>query len=102
MWRSALTSSIGEVTGLHGRWPLFVTCGLYVAGGLYLLVKGSDWLVEGASAIAAALGFSELTIGLTAMLADGGLPVVAAALHVHIPITVAVAYPTCRCFSPAM
>lgn len=126
----------GEVHDLHGRWPLFVTYGLMVAGGLFLLVKGSDWLVDGASSIATALGFSELTIGLTivalgtslpelatsavagirghrdiavgnavgsnifnilavlgvtALVADGGIPVAATALSVDIPIMIAVA-----------
>jgi len=121
---------------LHNRWPLFVSYGLMVSGGLLLLVKGSDWLVEGASAIAVALGFSELTIGLTivalgtslpelatsavagmrgerdiavgnavgsnifnilavlgvtALVADGGVPVAAAALGLDIPIMIAVA-----------
>lgn len=125
-----------ETPNLHDRWPLFVTYGLLVAGGLLLLVKGSDWLVEGASAIAAALGFSELTIGLTivalgtslpelatsavagmrgerdiavgnavgsnifnilavlgvtALVADGGVPVAAAAVGLDIPIMIAVA-----------
>ena len=100
-------------------------------------MKGSDWLVEGASAIAVALGFSELTIGLsivalgtslpelatsavagmrgerdiavgnvvgsnifnllavlgvTALVAEGGIPVAAAALNVDIPIMIAVAF----------
>ncbi len=126
-----------EIPDLHGRWPLFVTCGLMVAGGLFLLVLGSDWLVEGASAIAVALGFSELTIGLTivalgtslpelatsaiagmrgerdiavgnvvgsnifnilavlgvtALVADGGIPVASAALNLDIPIMIAVAF----------
>lgn len=125
-----------EIPDLHVRWPLFVIYGLMVGGGLVLLVKGSDWLVEGASAIAVAFGFSELTIGLTivalgtslpelatsavagmrgerdiavgnvvgsnifnilavlgvtAMVADGGIPVAAAALSLDIPIMIAVA-----------
>jgi cation:H+ antiporter len=125
-----------ETPDLHNRWPLFVSYGLMVAGGLFLLVKGSDWLVEGASAIAVALGFSELIIGLTivalgtslpelatsavagmrgerdiavgnavgsnifnilavlgvtALVADGGVPVAAAALGLDIPIMIAVA-----------
>ena len=129
--------SDGEIPDLHGRWLLFVTCGLMVGGGLVLLVKGSDWLVEGASAIAVSLGFSELTIGLTivalgtslpelatsavagmrgerdiavgnvvgsnifnilavlgvtALVADGGIPVAAAALNFDIPIMIAVAF----------
>jgi len=129
--------SDGEIPDLHGRWRLFGTYGLMVGGGLVLLVKGSDWLVEGASAIAVSLGFSELTIGLTivalgtslpelatsavagmrgerdiavgnvvgsnifnilavlgvtALVAEGGIPVAAAALHFDIPIMIAVAF----------
>jgi len=129
--------SDGEIPDLHGRWRLFVTYGLMVGGGLVLLVKGSDWLVEGASAIAVSLGFSELTIGLTivalgtslpelaasavagmrgerdiavgnvvgsnifnilavlgvtALVAEGGIPVAAAALNFDIPIMIAVAF----------
>lgn len=125
-----------EIPDPRGRWPLFVTYSLFIGGGLVLLVKGSDWLVEGASAIAVVLGFSELTIGLTivalgtslpelatsavagmrgerdiavgnavgsnifnllavlgvtALVADGGLPVAATALSVDIPIMIAVA-----------
>ena len=128
--------SDNKISDPRGRWPLFVTCGLMVGGGLYLLVLGSGWLVEGASAMAVAWGFSELTIGLTvvalgtslpelatsavasirgerdiavgnavgsnifnilavlgvtAMVADGGIPVAAAALNIDIPIMIAVA-----------
>jgi len=126
----------GETPDRHGRWPFFVAYGLMVGGGLCLLVLGSGWLVEGASAMALAWGFSELTIGLTvvalgtslpelatsavasargerdiavgnavgsnifnilavlgvtAMVADGGIPVAAAALSFDIPIMIAVA-----------
>lgn len=129
--------SDGEIPDLHGRWRLFGTYGLMVGGGLVLLVKGSDWLVEGASAIAVSLGFSELTIGLTivalgtslpelatsavagmrgerdiavgnvvgsnifnilavlgvtALVAEGGIPVAATALNFDIPIMIAVAF----------
>jgi len=34
-------------------------------GGFVLLVKGADWLVEGATSIAQRLGLSDLMIGLT-------------------------------------
>jgi cation:H+ antiporter len=50
---------------------------MLIAGGLFLLVVGSGWLVEGASAIAAALGASELVIGLTIVAAGTSLPEVA-------------------------
>ncbi|MDP7068955.1 MAG: calcium/sodium antiporter [Candidatus Peribacteraceae bacterium] len=34
-------------------------------GGFFLLIKGADWLVDGASSIARKLGLSDLVIGLT-------------------------------------
>jgi cation:H+ antiporter len=45
-----------------------------VLAGLALLVLGSRWLVEGAVAIARALGVSELVIGLTIVAAGTSLP----------------------------
>jgi cation:H+ antiporter len=38
---------------------------LFFVGGLVMLVAGAEWLVRGASALAAALGVSPLVIGLT-------------------------------------
>lgn len=38
---------------------------LLLTAGLVAVVKGADWLVDGASALAAKRGVSELTIGLT-------------------------------------
>lgn len=38
---------------------------VYLIGGFILLIKGADWLVEGASSIAKRLGLSNLMIGLT-------------------------------------
>jgi cation:H+ antiporter len=48
-----------------------------LAAGLGVLVLGSRLLVEGASALAAALGLSELVIGLTIVAAGTSLPEVA-------------------------
>jgi cation:H+ antiporter len=45
--------------------------------GLALLVLGSRWLVDGATAIATALGVSQLIIGLTIVAAGTSLPEVA-------------------------
>ncbi len=123
-------------TASRKRSTIFVSSGLLVAVGLYLLVKGSDWLVLAASDMAAAWGFSELIIGLTivaigtslpelatsavaaargerdiavgnavgsnlfnllavlgvtGIVARGGVPVAAAALSLDIPIMIAVA-----------
>ena len=38
---------------------------VYLVGGFILLIKGADWLVEGASSIARRFGLSDLMIGLT-------------------------------------
>jgi cation:H+ antiporter len=46
----------------------------YIAGGLALLVVGSRWLVDGAIAIARAVGISEVVIGLTIVAAGTSLP----------------------------
>jgi cation:H+ antiporter len=60
-----------------GRWPMHV---LLVLLGLALLVVGSEWLVDGAVAIAATLGVSELIIGLTVIAAGTSLPEVATSI----------------------
>jgi len=61
-------------TGLASRLWLNV---LFVAGGLVALVIGSRLLVNGAVAIAEALGLSELVVGLTIVAAGTSLPEVA-------------------------
>lgn len=38
---------------------------IYLAGGFILLIKGADWLVDGATSIAKRMGVSDLMIGLT-------------------------------------
>lgn len=38
---------------------------LFLAGGMVLLIKGADWLVDGASALAKKYNVSDLAIGLT-------------------------------------
>jgi cation:H+ antiporter len=50
---------------------------LYAVFGLGMLVVGSDWLVNGATAVARALGVSELIIGLTIVAVGTSLPEVA-------------------------
>lgn len=50
---------------------------LLVAAGLAMLVLGSNWLVDAAVAIAAALGVSPLVIGLTIVAGGTSLPEVA-------------------------
>jgi cation:H+ antiporter len=53
---------------------------LLIVGGLVLLVVGSRWLVDGAVAVAMALGVSELVVGLTIVAAGTSLPEVAASV----------------------
>ncbi len=55
-----------------------------VLGGLVLLVVGSRWLVSGAVQIAAALGVSELVVGLTVIAAGTSLPEVATSVMASI------------------
>ncbi|WP_416676326.1 calcium/sodium antiporter [Egbenema bharatensis] len=52
----------------------------FIFGGLALLVLGSNWLVDGATAIARALGVSELIIGLTIVAAGTSLPELATSI----------------------
>jgi cation:H+ antiporter len=56
------------------RWAMEA---LLVLVGLGLLIIGAEWLVDGAVAIASALGVSELVIGLTVIAAGTSLPEVA-------------------------
>ncbi len=63
--------------GAKGRWPLQL---LLVAAGLGLLVLGSNWLVDAATAIARAAGMSEVVIGLTIVAAGTSMPELAASV----------------------
>lgn len=51
-----------------------------VVGGLVVLVLGADWLVEGATTLARALGVSDVVIGLTIIAGGTSLPEVATSL----------------------
>jgi cation:H+ antiporter len=53
---------------------------IYILVGLGLLVLGSTWLVNGAVAIAALFGVSQLVIGLTIVAAGTSLPEVATSI----------------------
>lgn len=57
---------------------------ILVLGGLVMLVVGSNWLVDGAIAIARALGVSELVIGLTIVSCGTSLPEVATSVMASI------------------
>ncbi len=52
----------------------------FVAAGLGMLVVGSRWLVDGAVAIARAIGIEEVVIGLTIVAAGTSLPEVATSI----------------------
>lgn len=57
-----------------GQWALNI--GL-VIGGLAMLIVGSNWLVDSASAVARAFGISELIIGLTIVAIGTSAPEIA-------------------------
>lgn len=59
---------------------LVIGQGVLMLVGLGLLVLGARWLVEGAVAIARAVGVSELVIGLTIVAAGTSLPEVATSI----------------------
>jgi cation:H+ antiporter len=61
----------GSESPANGIWPKNI--GL-VLGGLFLLVLGSRWLVDGAVSFAQYMGVSELVIGLTIVAAGTSLP----------------------------
>lgn len=78
---SAEGGALEQEYGNRGRGrqavrQVVVQIGLVVAG-LAMLVLGSRWLVDGAVAIASAIGISELIIGLTVVSAGTSLPEVA-------------------------
>ena len=51
-----------------------ILLGLFLVVGLVLLVKGADWLVDGASSLAKRLGVSDLVIGLTIVAFGTSMP----------------------------
>ncbi|HUN23728.1 MAG TPA: calcium/sodium antiporter [Anaerolineales bacterium] len=59
------------------QWGLSL---LFVGSGVLMLVLGAQWLVDGAVAIAKALGLSELTIGLTIVAVGTSLPEIATSI----------------------
>ena len=51
-----------------------ILLGLFLVVGLALLVKGADWLVDGASKLAKRLGVTDLVIGLTIVAFGTSMP----------------------------
>jgi len=75
-----LTQESGEKSkSSQGLRQIMLQLGL-IAVGLVMLVLGSDWLIDGAVAIARLLGLSELIIGLTIVAIGTSLPELAASV----------------------
>ena len=72
--RAEYAQVIGGSTEPAGRLAVQV---VLILVGLALLVVGSHWLVEGATAVARTAGLSELVVGLTIVAAGTSLPEVA-------------------------
>jgi cation:H+ antiporter len=75
---AAVAAAAGE-TGSAALAPGWTPLGLagdmaLIAAGLGLLVLGSHWIVQGAQALAGALGVPDLVIGLTVVSAGTSLP----------------------------
>ena len=51
-----------------------ILLGLFLVVGLVLLVKGADWLVDGASSFAKRMGVTDLVIGLTIVAFGTSMP----------------------------
>lgn len=70
----------------------FVLQIVFLALGFFLLVKGADWFVDGASGLARKLGIPQLVIGLTIVAMGTSLPEAAvsisAALRGNAEITI--------------
>ncbi|MBL0921100.1 MAG: calcium/sodium antiporter [Phycisphaerales bacterium] len=62
-----------EPLEVSSRRPLMVDL-LLIGGGIGLLALGSDWFVDGAVAVARALGVSDLVVGLTVVAVGTSLP----------------------------
>lgn len=60
--------------------PAYAANLFFIVSGLFLLVVGSRWLIDGATVFALRLGVSELVIGLTIVAAGTSLPEVATSL----------------------
>jgi cation:H+ antiporter len=75
--QAALSEELPPDSRWDRHWSMQL---LLVAGGLVLLVFGSDWLVTAATAFARQLGVSDLVIGLTIVAAGTSMPEVATSI----------------------
>jgi cation:H+ antiporter len=78
--RGAAQSGQNEAKGDNRNWKVWLWNVLLVCAGLALLLIGSNWLVDGAVALARALGVSELILGLTIIAIGTSLPELAASI----------------------
>jgi len=72
--RAEYEEGVGSKSTWDAHWGIQL---LLVAGGLALLLLGSNWLVTAATVFAKALGVSDLVIGLTVVAAGTSMPEVA-------------------------
>lgn len=82
IWRgrqkTAKGISVGNIAaGTETKPALRFRDAAFLAVGFFLLIPASQWIVSGATAIAASLGVSDLVIGLTVVAAGTSLPEVA-------------------------
>lgn len=75
-YRKAAASCEGNCSR-YQRFKSYTASLFYIVSGLFLLVVGSRWLIDGATVFAVRLGVSELVIGLTIVAAGTSLPEVA-------------------------
>jgi len=76
-----LTAAEDAELGLSSSWDRHWSMQVVlIAVGLFLLVQGSNWLVEAAIIFAKSMGVSELVIGLTIVAAGTSMPEVATSI----------------------
>jgi cation:H+ antiporter len=78
--RGAAQANQNDANGGNRSWKNWLWNALLVFAGLALLVIGSNWLVEGAVALARALGVSELILGLTIIAIGTSMPELATSI----------------------
>ena len=76
-WQGAVSAGTGISVDMDPRPALRFRDAAFLTVGFLLLIPASQWIVSGATAIAASLGVSDLIIGLTVVAAGTSLPEVA-------------------------
>jgi cation:H+ antiporter len=72
--------SVHQLESKSSKGAHWIVQVLFIAGGLALLVLGSEWLVSASVAFAKSMGVSDLVIGLTIVAAGTSMPEVATSL----------------------